>query len=187
MRYSTPRGRPWLPGGGRSRPLSACSDCFSCLREARWKTGREVRRGNGGGGSTRLWQCCSRGSKSPTALWTKIWKWETEEKEAYHLEAIAVVLKGSIVFLLLLPLASALDRFPYSTGTASVFSSSRGSSACGSTSLGSSSSLLGSWRRLGHPQRRWVFVSATCSHCSTSSRRGRDQCTEAGLAVAGGK
>jgi hypothetical protein len=42
-RYSSPRGRPWLPGGGRSRSLSACSDGFSCLREARWKTGMEGR------------------------------------------------------------------------------------------------------------------------------------------------
>jgi hypothetical protein len=56
----------------------------------------------------------SRNPKNPKRA--KIWKRETEEKEAYQLEAVAVVLKGSIVLLLLLPLASALDRFPYSYG-----------------------------------------------------------------------
>jgi hypothetical protein len=85
------------------------------------------------------------------------------------------------------PLLVILTGSPTTTGTASVFSSSQGSSACGSISSGSSSSLPGSWQRLGHPRRRWVFVSATCSQCSTSSLRDRDQCTEAGLVVAVGE
>jgi diadenosine tetraphosphate (Ap4A) HIT family hydrolase len=55
--------------------------------------------------------CASRNPKR-----AKIWKRETEEKEAYQLEAVDVVLEGIIVLLLLLPLASALDRFPHSYG-----------------------------------------------------------------------
>jgi hypothetical protein len=94
-----------LWGGGRATPRlgasmavwgweESASLCLLRLLQlpARSKVedwnGREVRRGNGGGGSARLWQCCSRGSKSLTALWTKIWKREKEEKEAYHLEVV---------------------------------------------------------------------------------------------------
>jgi len=58
--------------------------------------------------------CASRNTKNPNRA--EIGKRETEEEVAYQLEGVALVLKGSLVLLLLPPLAGGLDRVPYTYG-----------------------------------------------------------------------
>jgi hypothetical protein len=75
------------------------------------------------------------------------------------------------MLLLFLPLASALDRFPYYYGHHLHVLLLAGILRMRRTSSSSSSSLPRSRRRLGHPRWRWVFVSTSYSRVARESRK----------------
>jgi len=93
--------------------------------------------------------CASQNTKNPNRA-----EIGSEKQRRKRLTSSKVL--PSYCFLCFLLLLVVLIRSPTATGSASVFSSSRGSSSYSSTSSGSPSSLSGSRRRLGRWKREEI-------------------------------